>query len=120
MRLKRIGANLLAAAVLAGAVLAPVAAGAQSRLQKKAHHRQQTKNNWRNAAIGAGALGVIGLATHNKTLAVAGVAGAAYSASRYEHDRKSQARIQAAIRHRRALARQRALQRRHHHVLQHG
>jgi len=53
-------------------------------------HRQDTKNNWRNLAIGSGVLGVIGLVEHNNTLAVAGLVGAAYSANRYEQDRKSQ------------------------------
>ncbi|HEY3779864.1 MAG TPA: hypothetical protein VGL56_02180 [Fimbriimonadaceae bacterium] len=57
-------------------------------------HRQHTKNTWRNAAYGAGVLGVLGLISHNGTLATLGLAGAGYSALRYEHDRKSQNRIQ--------------------------
>ena len=52
--------------------------------------RQKNKNTWRNGAIGAGAVGLYGLLKGNKTATVLGAAGAAYSASRYEKDRKSQ------------------------------
>ncbi len=52
--------------------------------------RQKNKNTWRNGAIGAGAVGLYGLIKGNKTATVLGAAGAAYSASRYEKDRKSQ------------------------------
>ncbi len=52
--------------------------------------RQKNKNTWRNGAIGAGAVGLYGLLKGNKTAAVLGAAGAAYSADRYEKDRKSQ------------------------------
>jgi hypothetical protein len=88
MKFKTTMAGLMATAVLGGAVLPAIPVAAQS-----SHHRQQTKNNWRNAAIGAGALGVAGLLTHNSTLAIVGGAGSLYSLSRYEHDRKSQSRI---------------------------
>ena len=54
--------------------------------------RQQTKNEWRNLAIGAGLIGVLGLLKHDSTLTFAGAAGALYSAYRYEQDRKSQSR----------------------------
>jgi hypothetical protein len=54
------------------------------------HHRQETKNEWRNIAIGAGALGALGLLQHDNTLAVLGGAGALYSLNRYEQDRRSQ------------------------------
>jgi len=53
-------------------------------------NRQDSKNNWRNLALGSGAAAVAGLLTHNKTLTIIGTAGAAYSASRYEKDRKNQ------------------------------
>ena len=52
---------------------------------------QSNKNNWRNGAIGAGAVGLYGLTHHNTTLGVIGAAGAAYSAKRYEDARKGQA-----------------------------
>jgi hypothetical protein len=70
---------------LAGFAVAPVTASAQS-------HRQQKKNEWRNLAYGSGAAGVLGFLTHNNTLGWLGVAGAGYSAYRYEQDRKSQRR----------------------------
>jgi len=96
MRTKSYCANLLAAAVLGGAVIAPLSAGAQSSLDKESHHRQQTKNQWRNIAIGAGAVGLFGLLKHDNTLTFAGLAGGLYSLSRYEHDRKSQSQTDRA------------------------
>lgn len=56
------------------------------------HHRQDTKNEWRNIAIGAGALGVLGALSGDRTLAFAGAAGSLYSLNRYEQDRRSQRR----------------------------
>lgn len=88
-----IAASLLAAVTLSGFVLTPVAASAQDYRDDASHHRQKTKNDWRNAAIGSGALGALGFITHNNTLGILGLAGGAYSLSRYEHDRKSQSRI---------------------------
>ena len=55
-------------------------------------HRQETKNEWRNIAVGAGAVGVLGLLQHDKTLAFIGGAGALYSLNRYEQDRRSENR----------------------------
>jgi len=52
--------------------------------------RQDTKNEWRNIAIGAGALGLLGLLTKDNTLTFGGALGALYSLHRYEQDRKSQ------------------------------
>ncbi len=99
MNYKTTLAALATAVVIGASVLPATPAAAQN-----SHHRQQTKNNWRNVAIGSGALGVAGLLTHNSTLAIAGTAGALYSADRYEHDRKSQSRMdheRAALYHRR-------------------
>ena len=53
---------------------------------------QKNKNNWRNGAIGAAAVGVYGLHNHDKTTAILGGVGAAYSAKRYEDSRKGQAK----------------------------
>lgn len=64
-------------------------ADAQAKPQS---HRQKEKNNWRNLGIAGGAVGVAGLLTHNKTLAIAGLAGGGYSAYRYEKARKDQSR----------------------------
>ncbi len=70
-------------ALLAGSLLSPLSALGDNSRQKK-------KNNWRNGTIAAGALGAYGLLKGNKTATVLGVAGAAYSANRYEQERKSQ------------------------------
>lgn len=75
--------HLTAICVIAAASLAPMSASAQS-------HRQKTKNDWRNISIGSAAVGLYGLLKGDSFLTLAGAAGAAYSASRYEHDRKSQ------------------------------
>jgi hypothetical protein len=71
-------------AALATSLLAPISASAQS-------NRQKTKNNWRNAAVGSAALAGYGLLKHKKAATIVGIAGAAYSANRYEQDRKHQA-----------------------------
>jgi hypothetical protein len=69
---------------------APIAAPASPASQ------QQNKNTWRNLGIGSAAIGVNGLIHHNTTETVLGAAGAAYSANRYEQERRSQARSQRA------------------------
>ncbi len=79
-------------AVLTGMV-APTVSGAQSTSDKSSSHRQKTKNGWRNAAIGSGALGAYGLIKGDNKLAILGAAGAVYSGQRYEHDRRSQAAL---------------------------
>ncbi len=57
--------------------------------------RQKNKNNWRNlAGVGAAVAGY-GLLKGNKTATIVGAAGAAYSANRYEQDRKSQSKAKA-------------------------
>lgn len=72
------------AAVSAITMLTPQATFADSR--------QKNKNLWRNLAIGAGVIGAHGLITHNGTETLLGLGGAAYSANRYEQDRRSQSR----------------------------
>jgi hypothetical protein len=125
MRPKAICANLLAVAMLCGVISTPITARAQDRRQgddyyrqderrerdqrwrdrfhrdedrrdRENDHRQRTKNEWRNIAIGAGALGVLGLLNHDNTLTFAGAAGALYSLNRYEQDRRSQSRLESA------------------------
>ncbi|RYG35966.1 hypothetical protein EON81_11170 [bacterium] len=58
--------------------------------KSESDRRQDTKNEWRNIAIGSGLVGVLGLLKHDNTLTFAGAAGALYSLDRYEKDRKSQ------------------------------
>ena len=81
MRNKSITLGIVAA-LLTATLAAPFGAHADSR--------QKNKNTWRNGAIGAGAVGLYGLLKGNKTATLLGAAGAAYSANRYEKDRKSQ------------------------------
>jgi len=90
MKLKALLAGILAVSMVGGMMATPSIANAQSTASR---HRQKTKNDWRNAAyLGAG-LGVLGALNHDSTLTFLGAAGAVYSADRYEHDRKSQSRI---------------------------
>lgn len=84
-------AALTMGVALAVPTMLPADAQAQSRRDRQ-ERRQQTKNTWRNLGIGGGALGIAGLLTGNKTLAALGLGGGAYSAYRYEQDRKSQNR----------------------------
>jgi flagellar biosynthesis component FlhA len=93
MKLTNVASGFCAIIAVASAVSAPMAAGAQGSLSDESHHRQQKKNEWRNLAIGSGALGVLGLVKGNSTLALAGLGGGLYSLNRYEQDRKSQSKI---------------------------
>jgi len=61
-----------------------------------AHHRRDSKHEWQNIAIGAGALGVLGFLTHDNFLGFAGTAGALYSLNRYDQDRRSENREERA------------------------
>jgi hypothetical protein len=112
MKSMSIFTNAAAFVTMAGVALAPIPAIAQHdwnrdrdrhyyrqddrRDRDRDHHsrdydrRQQTKNEWRNIAIGAGGLGLLGLLNHDNTLMFAGTAGALYSLNRYEQDRRSQ------------------------------
>lgn len=89
MKRNSIYATLAAAAVCAVSMSAPVVANAQDA----SSHRQKTKNQWRNIAIGSGAATAYGLLSHNNTVSILGAAGTLYSLNRYEHDRKSQSAI---------------------------
>ncbi len=102
MNTKSFSITVLGAAVLLAGGIASQPALAQSKkdLKDASHHRQNTKNGWRNTAIGSGAVGLYGLIKGDKAAAAVGLGGAAYSASRYEHDRRSQAGIDAARRNR--------------------
>jgi hypothetical protein len=76
----KLGTIWAVGATIALSTLAPVANANQ----------QGNKNMWRNLGIGSAVIAGHGLLTHNKTEAILGVAGAAYSAHRYEQDRHSQ------------------------------
>ena len=94
MRNRSMAVISLAAVFVTGSLLSPSVAAAQN--SKESHHRQKTKNDWRNIAIGSGALSLYGLLKHDSTLTFLGAAGSLYSASRYEHDRKSQSKTDHA------------------------
>jgi H+/Cl- antiporter ClcA len=86
-------AAALALGTTVGLTAIPSTASAQS-LSDLLKHKQKQKNDWRNLAIGGGALGVLGLFTHNSTLTYLGLGGGLYSAYRYEQDRKGQSKAQ--------------------------
>ncbi|MBI5708060.1 MAG: hypothetical protein HZC36_13850 [Armatimonadetes bacterium] len=86
--------GILVSAALFGLVGAPMLVQAQTDAQIK--HRQKTKNDWRDLGYLSGAAGLFGLLKGDKTLVFVGTAGALYSASRYEHDRKSQSKMKRA------------------------
>jgi uncharacterized membrane protein len=71
------------------ALMASFATAALSPLAL-ADSTQSNKNTWRNLGIAGAAVAGYGLLKHNTTATVLGAAGAAYSASRYEQERKSQ------------------------------
>jgi hypothetical protein len=76
------------AVMMAASVLAPLAAHADKL--------QTQKNNWRNGAIGAGAVTLYGLKNHQNTTTLLGAAGTAYSLSQYERKRHEQSQRRAA------------------------
>ncbi|HTQ08895.1 MAG TPA: hypothetical protein VMI31_02370 [Fimbriimonadaceae bacterium] len=78
--MKKILTQSIAVIALGAALMAPTVASAQS------WHRQTERDNWKNLAIGAGVVGLIGALSHNDTLAGIGAAGAFYSAYRYDAD----------------------------------
>jgi hypothetical protein len=88
------------AAITASALLPGATAFAQSggwhSYRQEAENRQKTKNDWRNLAIAAGGVGVVGLLKHDPTIALLGAAGGLYSLNRYEQDRKSQSNADRA------------------------
>jgi hypothetical protein len=57
---------------------------------------QKSKNDWRNLGTGAAAVGAYGLLKGDNTLGAIGLAGAGYSAYRYEQDRKHQSQENSA------------------------
>ena len=80
--MKKVYTSALAVLAVGTAMMAPSMASAQSW----SSHRQSQKNQWKDLAIGAGALGVIGALTHNDGLTLGGLAGALYSGYRYDQD----------------------------------
>jgi hypothetical protein len=98
MKVRPTLAQFVAFGTIGSMVAIPAMASAQNirDLEKLIDRRQSKKNEWRNIAIGAGALGVLGLLKKDNTLFFAGTAGALYSLHRYEQDRKSQSKLNRA------------------------
>lgn len=90
MNIKTLAICAIAATTLVG-VVAPTSASAQ--VNRAIVHRNQTANEWKSIATVAGAVGIIGALNHDSTLTFAGTAGALYSLSRYEADRRSSNRL---------------------------
>lgn len=86
--MKRTLLKLSLAGLAATMTLMPAISMAQGKYDRD--HRQSQQNQWQNIGVGSAALGIIGLLTHDDTLAIAGAAGAIYSDTRYEQDRNSQ------------------------------
>lgn len=84
--------RILAGMTLGVAIAVPTMLPTNAMAQTS--HRQKSKNTWRNLGYAGGALGIYGLLSHNSTLTWLGLGGGAYSAYRYEQDRKSQRREQ--------------------------
>ena len=76
-------------AVLAGSTLMPLAAQADG-WNNGYNHVQSQKNDARNVAIASAAVGLLGLATHNRTETAIGAIGTVLGASAYEQDRHEQ------------------------------
>lgn len=98
MKVRPYLAQFVAFGAIGTMVAVPAMASAQNigDLEKLIDRRQSKKNEWRNIAIGSGALGVLGLLKKDNTLFFAGTAGALYSLHRYEQDRKSQSKLSRA------------------------
>jgi hypothetical protein len=77
-------------AVFAGSMLAPIAANADGSWNGGGGQIQAQKNGWRDAALVSAAVGIYGLATHQKSAEVVGAVGTAISLSQYDRDQKIQ------------------------------
>lgn len=96
--MKTITTALLALAVM-GTTAAPAFAY-DLREPQQSQHRRSKQDEWKKIGIASGAAALLGLLTKNGTVTTLGVAGALYSAYRYEEDRKSgnrEARARAAL-----------------------
>ena len=51
-----------------------------------ASHRRAERNEWANLAVASGVVGLIGVATHNPTVAAVGLGGAIYGGIRYDDE----------------------------------
>ncbi len=114
MNFRSLLVSLAVGFALLAPALAPTPAYAQSKKTKAQQHAQKQKNDWRNLGYLGGAVGIYGLLKHDNTLAALGLGGGAYSAYRYEQDRKSQSK---AARKRAALFNRRSFDYKGHHYV---
>ena len=87
MNLKQFAPTVAAFCAVVGFIAAPMIANAH--MGGDGQRRSQSSNQWKDRAVAGGVVGAIGLLTHNKTLAIAGIAGALYSSSRADSDSRS-------------------------------
>jgi hypothetical protein len=80
MKLRMIAAPLATLAIGAALAAAPMTASADG------YHRNSDRGTWNGLALGAAALGIYGIASHQPGLAVLGLAGAGYSEYRASND----------------------------------
>lgn len=80
--MKKLTLTLTTLGLAMTALMAPMSAMAANR-----DHGQSQKSQWQNIAAGSAAVGILGLLTHNNTIATAGLLGAGYSEYRADTDR---------------------------------
>lgn len=74
--------KIMTMGVLAAAVAAPAIASADTYRD----HRESERSTWKGLTIGSALIGIAGLASGDKDVAIAGAAGAIYSAYRLNAD----------------------------------
>ena len=81
--------------ITALALLGTLAASALSPALADPASQQKNKNQWRNLGILGAAVAGYGLLKHDQNATILGAAGGAYSANRYEQDRRHQSQDNA-------------------------
>ena len=87
MNFNKFAPSVAALCAVVGFAATPLIANAH--LKAGGLGKLQSSNKWKNRAVAGGVVGALGLLTHNKTLAIAGIAGALYSSSRADSDSRS-------------------------------
>jgi hypothetical protein len=80
MKLRMIAAPLATLAIGAALVAAPMTASANG------YHRDSDRGTWNGLALGAAALGIYGIASHQPVLTAVGFVGTGYSEIRANND----------------------------------
>lgn len=87
MNLKQFAPTAAAFCAVVGFTTAPLIANAQSRGDSQ--RRTQSSNQWKDRAVAGGVVAAIGVLTHNRSVAIDGVACALYSSNRAVSDSRS-------------------------------